>query len=136
MSAADAAAEAARWLAYAEDDVRAARGLAAMADVKPGQACYHAQQAAEKALKATLVLAAVSLPRSHDLVLLSGLAPAGWNVAQLPPADLGALGRWLQEGRYPDVPGAFGATPAEAQAALTFADQVVEAAKKDLVDHA
>lgn len=45
MSAADAAEEARHCLEYAKDDLRLAKAVLAMSDVKPGQACYHAQQA-------------------------------------------------------------------------------------------
>lgn len=48
------------------------------------QACFHSQQAAEKALKAVLVARGHAVPRSHDLVLLSD------KVADLLP-DLAAV---------------------------------------------
>ena len=102
MSAADAAEEAGRWLAYAEDDRRLAKAVLAMTDVKPGQACYHAQQAGEKALKAALILAGVPVGRTHDLVYLGGMVPAGWT-SRFAPTDLADLGRWAVEARYPDA---------------------------------
>lgn len=40
-----------------------------------GIACFHAEQAAEKALKALLVVAGIDPPRAHDLELLAGLLP-------------------------------------------------------------
>lgn len=46
--------EARRWLVYARDDLAAAEVLAGDPDVSPRQACWLAQQAAEKALKAAL----------------------------------------------------------------------------------
>jgi HEPN domain-containing protein len=131
MSAPDLPEEAARWLAFAEDDLRLARVILSVSDVKPGQACYHAQQAGEKAIKAALVLAGVPLTRTHDLVRLAMLAPTGWQV-KLSPTDLADLSRWAVDSRYPDAAGAVEASGADAQAAVAFAEQVVEAARLDL----
>lgn len=133
MSAVDAAEEAGRWLAYAEDDLRLAKAVLSMTDVKPGQACYHAQQAGEKALKAVLILAGVPVGRTHDLVYLGGMVPAGWN-SRFAPTDLADLGRWAVEARYPDATGGTEATSADAQGAVSLAENVVEAAEQDLAD--
>ncbi len=73
------AVEAERWLAYAESDLRAARALLDDPDHFPRQVCFLSQQAAEKALKAVLVLANVDFPRSHDLDYLRDLVPGGWH---------------------------------------------------------
>lgn len=43
MSAGSPGPDAATWLAYAEDDLRLAQAILTMNNVKPGQACYHAQ---------------------------------------------------------------------------------------------
>ena len=43
------------WLTYAQADLHVAQLLAAHASVPGRIACFHAQQAAEKALKAALV---------------------------------------------------------------------------------
>jgi HEPN domain-containing protein len=40
-------------------------------------ACFHGQQAAEKAIKSLLVLSGVDFPRSHALGRLVTLLPAG-----------------------------------------------------------
>ncbi len=67
-------------------------------------AAFHAQQAAEKALKALLITEAEGFPKTHDLVAL---------VERLPPRyvgafDVGALSElnpWAIQGRYPaDMP--------------------------------
>lgn len=39
--------------------------------------CFHAQQAAEKSLKAVLISRGISFPRTHDLKLLIEWLPAG-----------------------------------------------------------
>lgn len=128
------AKEAARWLTYAEDDLRLAQAILAMTNVKPGQACYHSQQAGEKALKAVLIIAGVPVPRTHDLTELGKLVPVGWRSAGLPRIDLSTLTRWAIEARYPDVVGAVEATAADADDAVRLAGGVMNAAKDDLQD--
>ena len=61
-----------RWLRYALSDLQFA--IEANKGVLPGyqnQACYHAQQAIEKAIKAAIVLDG-TVVHSHDLVGLMG----------------------------------------------------------------
>ncbi len=64
-------------------------------------ACFHAQQAAEKAVKAVLVHLGVDFPKSHRLDLLAGLLPASNDVG----FDIDALtdlAPWAVAGRYPE----------------------------------
>ena len=63
-----------RWLRYAEEDLITAETLLAQAHIPPRQACWHAQQAAEKALKAVLIFLQIDFPRTHDLNVLRNLA--------------------------------------------------------------
>lgn len=58
--------------------IRANSDLALARITKPSDAlwedlCFHAQQAAEKALKAVLVARAIEFPKSHDVRLLADL---------------------------------------------------------------
>jgi HEPN domain-containing protein len=57
------------WVARAEEDYRAV--LALDPTDLPAIVCYHAQQCAEKYLKAMLVLHGEEPPRVHDLIELS-----------------------------------------------------------------
>jgi len=62
------------WVRKAERDFKVVRGLvrqwtAGFADA----ACFHAQPAVEKYLKACLIDAAISFPRTHDLAALLAL---------------------------------------------------------------
>ena len=66
--------ETARWLRYAGEDLITAETLLAQARIPPRQACWHAQQAAEKALKAVLIFLQIDFPRTHDLNVLRNLA--------------------------------------------------------------
>ena len=65
--------EAARLVAAARNDVRALAGMADPGTFAEEIFGFHAQQAAEKALKARLALAGVEYPRTHDLSLLLSL---------------------------------------------------------------
>ena len=63
------------WLRTAIGDLAAARALLAVAAVAPRQAAYLAQQAAEKAFKATIALQGREPPLTHDLLLLLQRSP-------------------------------------------------------------
>ncbi len=96
--------EARRWLAYARSDLDAGHVLLRDPDSYPRQVCFLAQQAAEKALKAILVLLEIEFPRTHDLDRLREMAPTGWRVKVEFP-QLYALSVWAVEARYPgDMP--------------------------------
>ena len=110
-------AEAARWLRFAAEDLEAAEALRAA----PGVAAWHvatlAQQSAEKAVKAGLVLLDVDPPRTHNLELLVDLLPDDW-IVHASSADLARLSLWLVESRYPgEWPEATESAAAEALAA-------------------
>ena len=62
------------WLRLALGDLAAARGLLLAEGVAPRQAAYLAQQAAEKALKATIALEGGEPPLTHDLIFLTASA--------------------------------------------------------------
>lgn len=55
------------WLKFAADDLYAAKRLLDSDYIVIGAVCYHAQQCAEKALKAYLVFKKVRPKRTHDL---------------------------------------------------------------------
>lgn len=61
------------WMQKAEQDVKAARFLLDMRPQPIEVIGFHAQQAAEKSLKAILVRAGITPPRTHDLVALHNM---------------------------------------------------------------
>jgi len=64
------------WLAKAEADfISALREYRARKQPNFDAACFFAQQCAEKYLKAYLQEQTVAVPRTHDLVQLTNLAP-------------------------------------------------------------
>ena len=89
------------WIAKAVQDLAVADLVVASEVGVNWAACFHAQQAAEKALKAVLVLHGIDFPRSHALERLAAL---------LPPRDgthfdrktLAELSPWAVAGRYPE----------------------------------
>ena len=87
------------WLARARSDWKLA--TAAIPGVLLEDLCYHAQQCAEKALKARLLAMGREFPRTHDLALLvSRLEAAGEVVPKGVQAAVG-LTEYAVEGRYP-----------------------------------
>ncbi|MCY3655723.1 MAG: HEPN domain-containing protein [Chloroflexi bacterium] len=110
-----------RWLRYAQEDLRAA-DLARRGELVPRLACFHAQQAAEKAMKAALVLDGVGFPFSHDLRVIRNLLPDDWP-AEVRSADLAQLTVWGAESRYPwswNEPNAENAAEAATEARMVY----------------
>lgn len=120
--------EVSRWLRYAREDLEIAESI-----IENGQAaraaCFHAQQCAEKAIKATLIFSGLDFPKTHNLRQLCELLPDGWSLAA-DPARYAELTVWAVETRYPgDVPEA---TADDARAAVRQAREVYEATTADL----
>jgi HEPN domain-containing protein len=90
------------WIAKAEGDfATASRELRATESPNYDAACFHAEQCAEKLMKALLIHLGVTPPRTHDLVtldrLLAPLCP-GWS---WPVQELRLLTRAAVDFRYP-----------------------------------
>ena len=121
--------EARRWLDYARSDLDAGRALLRASEPYPRQVCFLAQQAAEKAFKALLVLLDIEFPYTHDLDRLRESVPPGWRVkAEFP--QLYALSIWAVESRYPgDMPEVM---ESDAQEALQLAERVYRTIEQDI----
>ena len=118
-----------RWLRYAAEDIQAAQHSAETADFAPRHACWLAQQAAEKALKAIFVFLQEDFPFTHDLDRLRNLIPEGWNVRR-EHSDLASLSEWAAEARYPGS--GPDATRQAAQEAVQQAKDVLKTVRSDL----
>lgn len=122
----EAVAEVARsWLHRAKSDlVTARRALADREAVDPWVASFHAQQAAEKCLKAALIMEQIRFPRTHELERLRSLLPAAWDLPD--PETLAGLSRFAVAGRYPEGMFDAGAEPtwADAEEAVRLAEAV------------
>lgn len=117
--------EAMRWISYADEDRRMAH-LALDAGIF-NQVCFHAQQCAEKCLKALLSSTGELLPRTHLLVDLVEALPEQLRAGMVDlRADLIELDQYYIPTRYPDaLPGSLpeGLPQAEdAAAALAVAN--------------
>lgn len=125
----EARAETRRWLRYAREDLRAASHSATTSDFAPRHACWLAQQAAEKALKAIFIFLQTDFPFIHDLDRLRNLLPEGWTTREKHP-DLAALSDWAVEARYPGSGPE--ATEEAVQEAVRQAESVLDSVCEDL----
>ncbi len=120
-----------RWLRYAEDDLRAAEILLEQGSI-PRTSCFHAQQAAEKAIKAVFVFLQVDFPFTHNLDRLRDLLPDGWTLKEDFP-DLARLSAWAVEPRYPGA--VIEASRQDAETAVEQARNIYETTLEDLKRH-
>ncbi len=89
------------WLAYAESDLNLARLAKGRKEILPEQACFHAQQAAEKSLKAVFLFKRIEFPLIHDIEELIELAQQNGLVLPKEIRDAGSLTPYAVEARYP-----------------------------------
>lgn len=128
----DRRGEAGRWVAQAEQDLGDARLLAEHGRYAP--ACFHSQQATEKALKGVLYAAGADVVLGHSVRdLCDEVAQLAPEVAERCP-EWGALDQHYIATRYPDaLPGGIPAqsyTEAQARDALATAGSALEFAHR------
>jgi HEPN domain-containing protein len=116
------------WLRYAEEDVATAERMLQQEGFALRWACFLAQQAAEKALKAVLVREGTRFPYTHRLQDLRDLVPPSRRVAEV-DADLATLTGWSEAARYPP---AVEIGLKQAGRAVSDARAVVDAAREDV----
>lgn len=90
-----------QWVAYAEEDLRAAQFLLTMEpDCPVRSVCFHSQQCIEKLVKAVLSYHAIEFPRIHDIgelvALLPVRLPLDWT-----PGEQRRITDYATVGRYP-----------------------------------
>ena len=90
------------WLRYARSDLELSR------IVRPDEVlfeglCYHAQQAAEKALKAVLIAKGVPPPKTHNIRTLLDLLPEEINTPRA-IEDAASLSEYTVICRYKPLP--------------------------------
>lgn len=64
-----------RWMEKVDEDLAACRILLAVPDAPLSPICFHAQQAAEKAIKALLTANGRPFPKTHHLPTVVRLLP-------------------------------------------------------------
>ena len=92
----------AEWVSKAEGDfVTAGRELRARKSPNYDAVCFHAQQCAEKYLKAVLQENDRHIPKIHNLIELMLLCEGIDNSFEMLRADLVTMERYAVRGRYP-----------------------------------
>jgi HEPN domain-containing protein len=110
------------WLEKARSDIYAAESV--LASTGPyDTACFHAQQAIEKALKALLACFQQPIPRTHDLDELQRLCLASRSSPELEALDLTEITDYAVQLRY-DIE--FWPEKETAETALALANQVIK----------
>jgi HEPN domain-containing protein len=119
-----------RWLSKARTDLTVALVVLEQGpDMDPWVGCFHAQQAAEKALKAVLVAQGAEPPFIHNLVALQALMPRDLDLGT-PVTELGSLSAAGRGARYAtDADGSEDPTWDEAQQAVVTAGRVLAAVR-------
>jgi HEPN domain-containing protein len=116
------------WIAKAEEDYTMARLALRRKTPLTSSACFHAQQCAEKYLKAALVANGSQFPKVHDLLKLSLLCEQVGVLIPLDADQLDKLSISAVQVRYPGD----GLTLGEAKEALEIAKRVRRFVRKSL----
>ncbi len=119
-------AEAATWLGYAQGDLATARSNHADKSVPNRNAGYMAQQAAEKAIKAVILLENRPFDMIHDVDTLARQVPQDF-VVPTPSEDLSWLTDLETSSRYPEQGEVV--TSEDAERAIDIAEAIVAAAR-------
>ena len=109
------------WLRHARSDLALAR-MRKTKTLLYEHLCFHAQQAAEKALKAVLVQHGIRVPRSHDLAYLTNMLPKGISMP-VGLVELPTLTKYAVHQRYPGESPSL--TPKHRRRALQLAEDAV-----------
>lgn len=108
------------WVQVAEEDYKLAQVALRRKTPLTYGACFHAQQCAEKYLKAALVSRQQPFPRVHDLAALSDLCAQAGMLLGISSDDLDTLSSYAVRARYPgEQP-----TPTEAHEAVQIANGI------------
>lgn len=117
----------AEWLSHAESDLRLARLAANDPQIIPGQVCFHAQQAAEKSIKAAMLFRGIEFPLTHDIEELLEIAEDQGFLVTEEVQEAAHLTPYAVETRYPGYCEEI--TKDDVKNALRIAEQTVSWAK-------
>jgi len=120
------------WLRYAKSDLNTAKHM--FSDVHPKEteiSCYHAQQCAEKSLKAYLIAKKTDLPYIHDLVELNRLCAAIESSFSTIQPYCVSLNPYGVQVRYPNELAVDDSITAQA---INYAEKILEFCEKTIND--
>jgi HEPN domain-containing protein len=89
------------WVSHAESDLRLARLGSMDPQIFRGQVCFHAQQAAEKAIKGVLLFRGIEFPLTHDIEELLEIAEDQGLIIPEEIQEADHLTPYAVETRYP-----------------------------------
>lgn len=108
------------WIEKAEGDLKVARREQQTEDPVYDAICFHAQQGAEKYIKASLEEENIAFPKSHDLVVLLNLSEGLLSTLEPLKKRLAHLSTFGIASRYPGIRG----DQLAAEDALEIAEEV------------
>lgn len=103
------------------DRATAGRELAVTVNPNFDAVCFHAQQAAEKMMKAVLIERGAGFPKTHDLNVLAGLLSSCGAAWSPDPRDFNTLAPAAVDYRYPGM----SAGAEDAREAVAAADRLL-----------
>ncbi|HET9906641.1 MAG TPA: HEPN domain-containing protein [Anaerolineales bacterium] len=89
------------WAERAEEDFILARTALRRKQPLTYGACFHAQQCAEKYMKALLISKGADFPKTHDLLMLNGLCSSNGIFLEIDSKHLNTLTDYAVRTRYP-----------------------------------
>ena len=89
------------WAERAEEDFILARTALRRKKPLTSGACFHAQQSAEKYIKALLISKGIEFPKTHDLLMLNNLCSAAGIFLEIDQRHLNTLSDYAVRTRYP-----------------------------------
>ena len=116
------------WVERAEEDFILARTALRRKQPLTYGACFHAQQCAEKYMKALLISQKADFPKTHDLLMLNSLCSSNGILLEIDAKHLNTLTDYAVRTRYPGND----PTPDDAKEAIELAKLVRHFARKFL----
>ena len=89
------------WVESAEEDFILARTALQRKQPLVSGVCFHAQQCAEKYMKALLISRGADFPKTHDLLMLNNLCSTVGIFLEIDPKHLNTLSDYAVRTRYP-----------------------------------
>jgi HEPN domain-containing protein len=116
------------WLLHARSDLHIVRLGLKETGILPHQLCFHAQQTAEKAIKAVLIQCKLNFPLTHDIQRLLRILESAGIIVPLEIQDADLLSPYAVETRYPGYWGDI--SREDVQEAIHLAETVLKWAER------